>query len=268
MKYVLDGFVVGQYLPGNSTVHRLDPRIKILSAMFIITGAIIARGIGFGPVVAAVLLAVLFSGASPGFLWRSLRMLWVILLFTFVLQVLFTPGEILYQPGPLSITREGLELGVQMLLRLILLVLASTLLTMTTTPINLTAGLERLARPLHRFGAPVHEMAMMMTIALRFVPTLLEEAYTVMRAQQSRGAGLYRAGYTKKFRALVALMVPMFSGAFRRAEELATAMEARCYRGGAGRTTMKQFCLRGQDYVALVISGATLVATVLLRVTM
>lgn len=263
---MLDGFVVGQYLPGNSPVHRLDPRTKILATMFIITGAIIARGFGFGPVAAAVLLAALLSGAPPGFLWRSLRMLWLILLFTFVLQVLFTPGEVMYRLGPFSITEEGLAAGGQMLLRLVLLVLASTLLTMTTTPINLTAGLERLARPLQRFGVPVHEMAMMMTIALRFVPTLLEEAHTIMRAQQSRGAGLSGAGYHKKFQALVSLMVPMFAGAFRRAEELATAMEARCYRGGAGRTTMKQLFFSSRDYLALVVSGATLVATVLLRV--
>ncbi len=262
---MFDGLTVGQYIPGNSPVHNLDPRTKILSMIFMIIGATLAKGAGFVPVTGVLLLAVLLSGISPVFIWRGLKALWFVLLFTFILQALFTPGEPVYTLTFLTVTREGLLLGGQLLLRLTLLILASILLTMTTTPVNLTAGIEQLAHPLRRLGIPVHEMAMMMTIALRFVPTLLEEAFTVIRAQQARGAGFSGARLEKKFYALISLMVPVFSGAFRRAEELSTAMEARCYRGGAGRTKMRQLHYNSRDYCVFVFSGATLVAAVLLR---
>ncbi len=262
---MFDGLMVGQYIPGNSPVHRLDPRTKILSMLLFIAAVTLAKGTGFLPVAVATIFALLLSRVPFLFLWRGFKALWVILLITFVLQIFFTPGETIYTVGPLTITKQGLLLGGQMLFRLVLLILISSLLTMTTTPVSLTAGIEHLGRPLQRFGIPVHEMAMMMTIALRFVPTLLQEAFTVSRAQQSRGAGLSGVSMEKKFSALVALMVPVFAGAFRRAEELSTAMETRCYRGGAGRTKMKLLNYHLRDYIALAISGAVPLAALVLR---
>ncbi|GBF31921.1 transmembrane component of general energizing module of ECF transporters [Desulfocucumis palustris] len=262
---MFDGLMVGQYIPANSPVHRLDPRTKILSMLLLITAAALAKGTGFLPVAAVSVFALLLSRVPFLFLWRGFKALWVILFITFILQIFFTPGETIYTAGPLTITKEGLLLGGQMLLRLVLLILISSLLTMTTTPVGLTAGIEHLGRPLQRFGVPVHEMAMMMTIALRFVPTLLQEAFTVSRAQQSRGAGLSGVTLERKFTALVSLMVPVFAGAFRRAEELSTAMETRCYHGGAGRTKMKLLTYHPGDYMALAVSLAVPLAVLALR---
>lgn len=263
---MLEGLMVGQYLPGTSFVHRLDPRTKLVSSLLIIASALTARGWGFLPVAVGVLAAAILSGVPLLFLWRGLKYLWFILVFTFLLQLFFTPGEVLYHLGPLQITREGLLLGGQMLARLILLVLSGTLLTLTTSPLNLSAGLEILMGPLKRVGFPVHEISLMMSVSLRFIPTLLEETQIIIKSQQSRGASFGSGGLKDRMTAILSLMVPMFAGSLRRAEELATAMEARCYGVGLKRSRLHMLHYKRGDYLAYVTGAAILAGTVLLRV--
>lgn len=244
---------LGQYYPGNSFIHRLDPRAKLLAMPLIMAGILLAQGpIGYTvaslpPIVGYALAQVPLSA-----LWRGMRLLWFFLIFSLVLQALTYPGEPLWEWGIITISREGLLLGLRLIYRLALLVLTAMLLTTTTTPVNLTGAMERLLKPLKRLGVPVHELAMMMTIALRFVPTLLEEAEVVMKAQQARGGSFTSGSVEKRVRAATALLVPLLAGSLRRAEELAIAMEARCYRGDNGRTKLKQFQYNYQDYATLI----------------
>ena len=201
----------------------------------------------------------MLSQVPPRFVLRGLRPLVIIILFTLALNVFLTPGEVLWKWAFLTVTKEGLIKGAMMGARLILLIIGTSLLTLTTSPISLTDGIESLLGPGRRIGIPAHELAMMMTIALRFIPTLLEETEKIMKAQMARGADFESGNLLRRARSLIPLLVPLFVSAFRRADELATAMEARCYRGGEGRTKLRQLRYRSNDYLALGVSSVFMV---------
>jgi energy-coupling factor transport system permease protein len=256
---------MGQYIPGESLLHRLDPRIKVACVLVVAVAVLFASGwAGFVPAALLTAAAIALSGFSPRFIIGGLRSLWLILTVTFLLQLLLTPGELLLALGPLKISWEGLEAGSQLFLRLALLIFLASLLTQTTSPVSLTAGLESVLSPLTRLGVPAHELAMMMTIALGFIPTLLQEADILVKAQRSRGAGL-EGGPAGWLRNMLPLLVPLFAGALRRAEDLATAMEARCYRGGANRTRIRSLHPGPADYAAVAVCLAALAGTLVLR---
>lgn len=260
---LLRSVTFGQYIPVNSVVHGLDPRTKILATFLLLIVVFTIREFVGLAVLTAVLAAVTAAGRlPPGYVVRSLRpVLWLVAI-AVVLQVVFGEGgghPILHR-GPVVITRENLAMGAFYGYRLILLVVTTTLMMFTTSPVELTDGLERLLRPFRRLGVPAHELAMMMTIALRFIPTLVEETDKVMKAQMARGAEFSRGSLARRTRAFVPLLVPLFVSAFRRADALALAMEARCYRGGDHRTRMKELRIGIRDYIAL---AAMAVASVL-----
>ena len=253
---MLTDIMLGQYFPGNSFVHKLDPRSKIVLTLTFITSIFLATNyIAYLTVGLFMCLSVLVSGIPVKIVLRSIKPLWIILLLTAGIHLFMTPGTTLVAWGPLSITDEGVKQGVQMSARLIYLILISSLLTFTTSPIALTDAIERLLSPLKRVKLPVHELAMMMTIALRFVPTLLEETDRIMKAQMARGADFTSGNIIKRGQNMVPILVPLFISAFRRADELATAMEARCYRGGENRTRMKELRLGLRDVVAAMVLG-------------
>ena len=246
---------IGQYYPADSFVHRLDSRMKLLCVLvFITTLFFIGNFLGYA--LAAVFLAVLIktSKVPPKFLFRGLRAILFIIIFTTTLNIFFTPGDVvLLQIGALSITQQGVLNAIRIALRLVMLIIGSSILTLTTTPIQLTDAIEFALKPFKKIGVPAHEIAMMMTIALRFIPTLVEEMEKIMKAQMARGADFDTGGLLKKAKSLVPLLVPLFISAFRRADDLALAMEARCYRGDVGRTRMKQMKMLSRDYIALSI---------------
>ncbi|MGI6036792.1 MAG: energy-coupling factor transporter transmembrane component T family protein [Limnochordia bacterium] len=253
---------IGQYVPGDSFLHSLDPRTKIIITMLLIIVLFLVNTFaGYGLIALFILTLIFLSQLSPRFILRGLRPIIVILLFTLTLHIFLTEGTVLWQVGPIKITEEGLNKGGMMALRLILLVLGASLLTLTTSPIALTDGIERLLNPFRRLGLPAHELAMMMTIALRFIPTLLEETEKIMKAQMARGADFESGNLVQRAKSLLPLLVPLFVSAFRRADELAVAMEARCYRGGNGRTKMKQLTWTGNDYLALTASTIFVIFT-------
>lgn len=254
----------GQYMPGHSSLHRMDPRTKVGA---VLAGAFVAilavNWQGFVLTAAYVLAGALLSGFRPAVFFMGLRSFWFILALTFILQVLLTPGEPFFAVGGLGISEEGLVAGWQVFFRLVALITIASLLTLTTSPMNLTAGLEALFAPLKKVGLPAHEIAMMMSIALRFVPTLFEEAQTIIKAQQSRGAGT--GGLLARIKGLLPLLVPLCAGAIRRAEELAVAMEARCYRPGAYRSRLSKLAFGPLDYGVLALSAASLAVAYLLK---
>lgn len=248
---------LGQYFPGDSWVHRLDPRIKIIATLlFLIELFIVDNFIGFG--IAAVCLGVVIavSGVPVGYILRGLRPILMILIFTFALNIFMVNGRVLWQWKFLHITAEGLELAVFMAIRLILLLMGSSMLTLCTRPLALTDGIERLLSPFKKIGLPAHDIAMMMTIALRFIPTLLEEADKIMKAQQARGADFESGNIIRRAKSLIPILVPLFVSAFRIAQDLALAMEARCYRGGENRTRMNGMKFAKRDYAAIVMMVA------------
>jgi energy-coupling factor transport system permease protein len=251
---LLRNLTIGQYVPRPSPVHRLDPRTKILAVTAVMVVVFVIRDFaGFG-IFALLLLALIGVSRIPtGFVLRGLRPIWFLLALTLFLQIFFggqADGTVLARWGPFVATHEGLMQGLFVTARLILLVVATSMLTFTTSAVELADGMERLLNPFRRIGVPAHELAMMMTIALRFIPTLVEETEKIMKAQMARGAELDTGGVFKRARALIPILVPLFVSAFRRADELALAMEARCYRGGEGRTRMKQLRYRPADLVA------------------
>lgn len=251
---------IGQYLPGSSYIHRLDPRTKLLvTVLLIVVLFLVDTFVGYGLITAYVLLAFWLSQVPIKYVLRGLRPIIFIIVLTLTLNVFMTPGEILWQWRFLTVTKEGLVKGAMMGARLILLITGTSLLTLTTSPIALTDGIESLLRPGRRIGIPAHELAMMMSIALRFIPTLLEETEKIMKAQMARGADFESGNLLRRAKSLIPLLVPLFVSAFRRADELATAMEARCYRGGEGRTKLKQLRYTRLDYVALGFSFAFMV---------
>lgn len=242
---------LGQYYPGNSFLHKMDPRAKILCTMIFICAIFLANNPwSYSVVTLFTALCISLSGVPFRLIVKAVKPLWVILVFTLVIHLLTTPGTEIFRLGPVKITEEGVRNGVFMTLRLVFLIAFSSLLTYTTSPIVLTDGIEALLMPFRRFGVPAHELAMMMTIALRFIPTLLEETDRIMKAQSSRGADFTAGNIWQKAKSMVPLLVPLFISAFRRADDLATAMEARCYRGGEGRTKMHRLVYTGNDRIA------------------
>ena len=249
--FLLSDIQIGRYLPGDSFLHRMDPRVKmVLLFFFLLLIFFVENAAGFLALSVAVALLMVFSEVPLGMQLRSIRPILWIVLFTFGVHLFMTPGTEVFRIGPLGVTWEGIARGSYISMRLVLLILLSTLLTLTTSPLRLTDGLEALLSPLRRFRVPVHELSMMMTIALRFVPTLLEELDRIMKAQKARGADFERGNIMQRLRAVVPVLVPLFISAFRRADDLALAMEARCYRGGVGRTQMKALRISSIDYVA------------------
>ncbi len=264
---MLKNITLGQYFPGESFIHRLDPRTKLLATIALIAIVFVAQGFsGFLLIAAFVILSAASTGIHLKFLIRGLKPLMFIIVFTFVLNLFFqTGGNELVHVGFIRITDSGLRMASFMALRLILLVVSSQLLTLTTSPISLTDGLESLFRPLQAIHFPAHEIAMMMSIALRFIPTLMDEADKIMKAQKARGANFETGSIIARAKAMVPLLVPLFVGAFRRAEELALAMDARCYRGGAGRTRMKQLKYGRNDILAALAILLLLAAVIVLN---
>ena len=253
----------GQYVPSDSPVHRLDPRCKIIAVLVLLTGVFLAKH----PAVFSVwgvLLACLTAGARLPFrlVLRSAKPVLILVLFTASIHIFFTSGTPLVSLGIVTISREGLILAAYMGLRLLFLVLFASFLTLTTRPMELADGLERLFSPFARFGFPAHELAMMMTIALRFIPTLLDETDRIMKAQLARGASFDRGGLWKRLKAFLPVLIPLFVIVFQRAEDLAVAMEARCYRGGAGRTRMSPLAWKGTDTAALLLVPAVVILLV------
>ena len=221
---------------------------------------------GFAVSIAALSTVVAVSKVPLSFIMRGLKPILLIIIFTFCLNIFMTSGQVLWQWGFLKITKEGLYMAAFMALRLVLLIIGSSLLTLTTKPIGLTDGIERLLGPLSHVGVPAHEIAMMMSIALRFIPTLLEETDKIMKAQQARGADFESGNILNRAKALIPILVPLFISAFRIAQDLAMAMEARCYRGGKGRTRMHAMKMQGRDYTAMVLMALFLAAIVLMKI--
>ena len=245
---------LGQYYPGNSPVHRLDPRVKILGTLlYIVTLFLVKDFLGFLLAAGFLALCIAISRVPLSFMLKGLKPIFLIILFTFLVNMFLTGGTVLFRLGPLTITREGLYQAFFMGVRLVLLIIGSSLLTLATKPISLTDGLERLLAPFGKIGLPSHELAMMMTIALRFIPTLLEETDKIMKAQMARGADFESGNLLRRAKSLVPLLVPLFISAFRIAQDLAMAMEARCYRGGDGRTRMTEMRFHGRDAAAFLV---------------
>lgn len=264
---LLKGITIGQYLPGDSFIHRLDPRIKILATIVLITTLFFISSF-YGYLILLVLIYsfVRISKISFKIIIKGLKPLWFLIGFTLILHIFFTKGQDttpLFQIGRISIDPYGVRQGVFMASRLALLVMNTSLLTLTTSPIALTDAIEGLLSPFKKIGVPAHELAMMMTIALRFIPTLLEETDKIMKAQMARGADFESGNILQRAKALVPLLVPLFVSAFRRADELAMAMESRCYRGGEGRSRMKILKATFKDYLSLAGVLALLVVIII-----
>jgi len=258
---------IGQHYPVESPVHNLDPRVKIIiTFIFIISLFLIDSFTAYLLVVVFLGIAITTSKVPIVFVLKGLKPIFLIILVTFVINLLMTPGKIIYELGFVKITEEGLKQAGFMAIRLTLLIMGTSLLTLTTSPIILTDGIESLLKPFKRLGVPAHELAMMMTIALRFIPTLMEETEKIMKAQKSRGADFESGNIVNRAKNLVPLLVPLFISAFRRADDLAMAMEARCYRGGENRTRMRQLKISKGDYVATAIFIIYLAAIILWRI--
>ncbi|MEG0291743.1 MAG: energy-coupling factor transporter transmembrane component T [Anaerovoracaceae bacterium] len=245
---------LGQYYPGKSIVHKLDARIKIIATMvYIVALFIVDNFYGFAFAGAAVLLAVYISKVPISFILKGLKPIFFIIIFTFILNMFMMDGKIIATFWIFKITAEGLYRAIFMAIRLVLLIIGSSLLTLTTTPISLTDGIEYLLKPLGKLGFPAHEVAMMMTIALRFIPTLLEETDKIMKAQQARGADFETGNIFNRAKQLIPILVPLFISAFRIAQEMAMAMEARCYCGGENRTRMNGMKFQRRDIIFSVL---------------
>ena len=248
---MLKDITLGQFFPGTSLLHRLDPRTKIIAVVFFVASLFMSSGfIGYGLAFAFLAWCIRISGISPRMIFKSLKPLIIILTFTGLLNMFYTPGEVIASFWIFKITKEGIRTALLMVFRIILLIASTSMLTYTTSPIALTDGIERLLSPLKKIGVPVHEFAMMMTIALRFIPTLIEETDKIMSAQKARGADFDTGGLVDKAKALIPILVPLFVSAFRRAFDLATAMESRCYHGGEGRTRLRVLKLTRNDWSA------------------
>lgn len=254
---MIKDITIGQYFPGDTIIHKLDPRVKIImSFAFIISLFFIDTFYPYLMVLGLLLAVIKLSGVPIKFVLKGLKPLTFIILITFLINMFMTEGVELFTIGPLTVTVEGLKQATFMALRLVFLIMGTSLLTLTTSPISLTDGIEKLLSPLKVIGLPAHELAMMMTIALRFIPTLLEETDKIMKAQMARGADFESGNVLNRAKNLVPLLVPLFINAFRRADELAMAMEARCYRGGDFRTRLNEIKMERHDYVALIIIAA------------
>ena len=266
---MLKDITIGQYFPGNSIIHRLDPRFKIvITLLFIImifTGkSFLCLAVG----AVYTVLAVILSKIKPKMFWKSIKPLLPFLIITALLNLfLVSTGDIVWEWKFLKIRDDAINISVFMIARIILLIIGSSLLTYTTSPITLTDAIERLLSPLKKLKFPVHELAMMMSIALRFIPTLIEETDKIMSAQKARGAEIDSGSFMTRTKNMISILVPLFISAFRRADELATAMECRCYNGGEGRTRLRQLKSASRDYIALAVTilfyGAVIAVSIL-----
>lgn len=258
---------IGQYYPADSILHRLDPRVKFVGTIMFLVSLFVANSF-WGYLLATVFLAavIIMSKVPVKFMLKGLKPLFFILLITVAFNLFLIPGKVLWQFWIFKITQEGILQAVKIGIRLIYLVIGSSVMTLTTTPNQLTDGLERLMRPLNKIRVPVHDIAMMMSIALRFIPILMEETDKIMKAQIARGADFENGNLIQKAKNMVPLLVPLFISAFRRANDLAMAMEARCYHGGDHRTQMKPLHYEKRDYIAFVILVAYLAVGVAFRV--
>lgn len=258
---------IGQYYPADSVLHKMDPRAKLVGTLVFIISVFVFHTFP-GYAVATIFLAamIILSKVPVKFMFKGLKAIVMLLMITVVFNIFLTPGKVLWQWGILHVTEEGLKLAGRMAIRLTYLVIGSSLMTLTTTPNQLTDGLERLLRPLNKLHVPIHEIAMMMSIALRFIPLLGEEADRIKKAQMARGADFESGGLFQKVKSLVPILVPLFVSSFRRAEDLALAMEARCYHGGEGRTKMYPLHYRFADYVAYLVAWIYLCVMIVLRI--
>ncbi|MBQ2278639.1 MAG: energy-coupling factor transporter transmembrane protein EcfT [Clostridia bacterium] len=255
----------GQYCEGNSLIHRLDPRMKIVLSILYIVAIFLAKGVtAFALLILSAVVLVGLTGLSPAMILRGMRPLLFIIVFTAVINIFWMTGDVLLvQLGPIKIYLEGIINAILIVVRIVLLIVAtSVFLTYTTTPLALTDGLEQLLSPLKKLHVPVHEFSMMMTIALRFIPTLIDETQKIMNAQKARGADFSTGSLLQRAKALIPILIPLFISAFRRADELATAMECRCYTGGEGRTRMNVLRSTAKDWLfllAVLLLGAAIV---------
>ena len=265
---MLNDITLGQYFPGNSLLHRLDPRMKLtLTMLFIVLVFIPRNWISLCGAVVLLAVTVALSRLPIKLLWRSVKPILLIVAFTAVLQIFYvTGGTVLVQLGPVKITTQGLNNAAFIAVRIACLVMGSSLLTYTTTPTALTDAIEYMLAPLKVLRVNAHEIAMMMTIALRFIPTLVEETGKIMSAQKARGADMESGGLIQRVKALVPIIIPLFVSSFRRAYDLAMAMECRCYQGGEGRTRMKQLHTAPRDWLSLAVYAAVGVGIVLLNI--
>ena len=263
---MIRNITIGQYYPGYSVVHKLDTRLKLILVLAYMVSVFLVSGfIGYAIVFIFLATVIGISKVPPRFILRGLKPIYIIIAITFLLNLFMgREGALLAELGPLTITDQGLYSACYMALRIIFLILGASMLTFTTKPVKLTDGIEALLKPGVRFGVPAHELAMMMTIALRFIPTLLEETDKIMKAQQARGADFETGSIFKRAKALIPIFIPLIVGAFRMASDLAMAMEARCYRGGEGRTKLNVFAWKRRDTGAVVIF-AFYVALILLE---
>ncbi|MCI8809033.1 MAG: energy-coupling factor transporter transmembrane protein EcfT [Oscillibacter sp.] len=264
---MLKDITLGQYFPGNTAAHKLDPRTKILLVVLYIAALFTAKSIlAYGLLAVTLAVCVRVSKVGLKALVRGLKPVLFIIVFTGVLNLFFTPGEeYLWAWGPFHMTEAGLRNAVFMVLRIMLLIMGTFLMTYTTSPISLTDGLERLLNGLKRFRVPIHELVMIMSIALRFIPTLIEETDKIMSAQKARGADFESGNIVQRAKAMIPILVPLFISAFRRADELATAMECRCYHGGEGRTKLHVLHYARRDYIALFFGCLILASVMVLR---
>ena len=265
---MLKDITLGQFFPGNTLVHKLDPRTKLLCVVLYIVALFTAGSfLAYGVIAAMLLLSIRVSGVSRKALTRGLKPILIILVFTAAMNLFFSEGTPLADVWLLrSITWEGLERAVKMVLRIVMLIMGTFLVTYTTSPISLTDGLETLLSPLKKVHFPVHELAMMMSIALRFIPTLIEETDKIMSAQKARGADFESGSLFQRAKALVPILVPLFISAFRRADELATAMECRCYHGGEGRTALHVLRYEKRDFAVMALFAALVAVVIVMKV--
>lgn len=264
---MISDITIGQFMPGKSFIHKMDPRMKIICMTAMIVFVFLAKNLySMGLMVGFVVLAMLLTRVSPKMYFKGLKAIWFLVLFTSALNMLYIRGDtILYQNSFITVTAEGLWQSGFIAIRLVLIIITSSMLTYTTSPTDLTAAIERLLAPLKLIKVPVHELAMMMTIALRFIPTLLEETEKIMNAQKARGADMESGGVIRRAKALIPILIPLFISSFRRAFELAMAMDCRCYTGGKGRTRLNvlHYCFR--DFFAFVLAVALCVGVVYLN---
>ena len=260
---MLRDITLGQYYPADSVVHKLDPRVKLFATMIYIIALFTFQGIlGFAIITGMLIFMIKISKGPFSYIVKGLKAIVVLLLITAVFNLVFTPtGTEYWHWGPFHLTSTGIMNAVLMTIRLIYLIMGSSLMTLTTTPNSLTDGLEKLLHPLNKIHVPVHEISMMMSIALRFIPILLEETDKIMKAQIARGADMESGNLIQKAKAMIPILVPLFVSAFRRANDLAMAMEARCYRGGNGRTKMKPLIYKSADHMAYLITILYVVIT-------
>lgn len=255
---------IGQYYPADSVLHRLDPRVKLVGTFAFLVSLFVGKGLAAYAIATVFLAAVIKLSKVPfKMIMKGLKAIIIILLITVSFNLFLTDGEIIFQLGFLKITKEGVSVAFFMALRLIYLVVGASLMTLATTPNDLTDGLESVLGPLKKIKVPVHEISMMMSIALRFIPILMEETDRIMKAQKARGADFETGNLIQKAKSMVPLLVPLFISAFRRANDLAMAMEARCYRGGEGRTKMKPLHYEQRDRIAYLILAVYLVIMII-----